>query len=254
MSIDLEDARLLLSRAKKHIQEFRDLVGRQSPTPIWSIHLQDADDNIVYNLRIHRATLRELKPVIADAVNNLVHSLDHVAAACARFADTGRSKNLYFPIADDDVKFAKLDKTVRPLVGSLYMDLIAKLRTQNRQPYHPSRYSYLALIKEMSADNKHWLLSVAHSQANAVGWTLPSASRQTIVEIPQAHFDTSDEFMFWKAAEPIPADTPFSIILGLTLKGFPSFPNASLDGALDEGARLVEEVIVETEKVAAGTP
>ncbi|MGY3327476.1 hypothetical protein ACVILI_000493 [Mesorhizobium sp. USDA 4775] len=255
MHIDLDDARLLLNRAKKHIQEITDLFGRQSPAPVWSIECrQDTHGKFVYSLRIHRAKLREVKPVMADAANNLVHSLDHVAAACARFANTGRSKNLYFPLADDDAKFAKFEREVRPLVGALYMDLFAKLRTQNRGPFHPNRYSYLALMREMARDNKHWNLSLAHSRANAIAWALPGAPRQTIVEIPEAHFETSEEFEFWKTAEPAPAGMGFSILVGLTLKGFASFPDASIDSAFEEAARLVEEVIMETEGAAANTP
>ncbi|MGX5805552.1 hypothetical protein ACWGS9_30660 [Bradyrhizobium sp. Arg314] len=251
MSVDLDDARLLFDRARKHIQEFNDLIGRQSPAPVWSIgSRKDIEGNFVYSLRIHRTTLRAMKPVIADAANNLVHSLDLVAAACARSVNAGRSRDLYFPVADDDAKFAKLDKAVRPLVGVPFMDLFAKLRVQNRQPYHPSRYSYLVLLKEMSSDNKHWSLSPAHSQANAVGWTLPGALSQTIANIPDAHFESSDEFDFWKPTEPAPAGMGFSIVLGLTVKGFASFPNASIDSAFEVVVRLVEEVIMETERLA----
>jgi len=254
VSIDLDDARLLLNRTKKHIQELRDLLGTGPATPVWSIECRrDTDGKFVYSLRTNRALLRELKAVIADAANNLVHSLDHVAAACARAGNAARSRSLYFPIAEDDAKFAEADKAVRPLVGPIFMDHFANLRTRNRRPFHPSRYSYLALMKEMARDNKHWSLSPAHSQVNAVAWMLPDAQSQTIVEIPEAHFDTSEEFEFWKTAEPAPPGMGFEIIVGLTLKGFASFPNASIDIAFDEAARLVEEVIVETERLAANT-
>ncbi len=251
MSIDLDDARLLLGRAKKHVREFRGLFSRQAPTPVWSIKCSEgADSGYIYSLQINRDTLHEMKPVMADAANNLVHGLDHVAAACARLSNTGRSRNLFFPISDDDAKFALLERIVRPYVGDPYMDLFARLRTRNRQPFHPSRYSYLVLMKEMAGGNKHWNLSPAHSNANAVGWVLPGASTQTIVDIPEAHFETCDEFEFLKTAEPAPERMGFSVVLGLTLKGFASFPEASTDSAFDVAIRLVEEVIEETERLS----
>lgn len=249
MSIDLDDARQLLDRANSQIAEFRALFGRQSPAPVWSIHVrQEPTGAVVYSLRINRTTLREMKPPMADAANNLAHSLDHVAAACARLAKSRRSFDLFFPISDDDAKFAKAEKKVRPLVGDASMDLFARLRAQHRGPYHPSSYSYLALMRELSGGNKHWRLSVANSHANAVAWTLPGAS-QTVVGIPKGHFDTSDEFDFWTTDER--ANVPFEILLGLTLEGIAAFPNAGIDSAFGVAARLVEEVIVETERLFA---
>jgi hypothetical protein len=118
VAIDLDDAKLLLQRAKKHIQEFQARLGSNPPT--WQITThRDADGSYVYSLNVNRNTLREVKPITADAANNLVHSLDHVAAACARLVGTGRSRSLFYPIDDNNARFATLDKRVRPRVGEI---------------------------------------------------------------------------------------------------------------------------------------
>lgn len=77
-----------------------------------------------------RAILRELKPVIADIANNLVHALDRVAAAARVQADTGKADGLYFPITDDNGAFDIRIVEARSYVVDDWADLFTATREQ----------------------------------------------------------------------------------------------------------------------------
>ena len=89
---------------------------------------------------------------MSDIANNLVHALDQVLAACARAHGTPRG-HIYYPIEDDDARFAaalnKLSKAVSPEV----IALIDGARAAD--PFH----THLRTLKALSNSAKHWALA-----------------------------------------------------------------------------------------------
>jgi hypothetical protein len=94
-----------------------------------------------------------MKPVIGDIANNLIHALDQVAAVASRAGSSDRPKGLYFPIAPDDVAYAKKRKALEKLLDPPWLDLFAAVREK-----HKPWQGYLWLLNQISNSAKHWEL------------------------------------------------------------------------------------------------
>jgi hypothetical protein len=78
----LDDAQLLHDRAQAHRRAFNRLVGI-GQNLLWNVRRTVLADGATHGaeLVLDRAILRQTKPIVADIANNLVHALDHIAAA-----------------------------------------------------------------------------------------------------------------------------------------------------------------------------
>ncbi|RUN75055.1 hypothetical protein EJC47_18455 [Sphingomonas sp. TF3] len=232
----LEDAQLLYGRAQDHIGAFNRLNAS-----LWQLkHGRLPDGTFTGTLVLDRAVLRAMKPVISDIANNLIHALDHVAAAVSRAASSGRPRNLYFPIAPDDAAYEVKRKPLEKLLDPQWLDLFAAVREA-----HKSYQGYLWLLKEISNSGKHWELIAGGASALALAWNPPGERQQSIVEIPRDHFAANDHFNFWKGADPVPA-LPFQIITQHRFEGLDGGADASADSVFSTCSRFVADVIAES--------
>lgn len=187
----LDDAQLLYDLAQTHQREFNAGNGACAGR-LWDLRRSTSADGTTHTaeLILDRTTLRELKPVIADIANNLVHALDHVAAAARVQAATGKTGRLYFPISDDDDAFYERITQAHPFIGDARADLFAAAREQHR-----AYLAYLKTVKTLSNEAKHWELRLG----TAVQWFAPD---HHIEQVPAGHFAANDCYRFWEAAEP----------------------------------------------------
>ncbi|QXF12287.1 hypothetical protein [Sphingopyxis terrae] len=193
----LEDARLLFERAQTHRRHFHDCTGVGDGL-LWDIRRTASPDGAVHSadLILDRSVLKQAKPIIADIANNLVHALDHIAAAARRQANTGKAGRLYFPFTLDETDFAQRLAAMTDYIGADWAALFTAARTQH-QPYLP----LLQRLKTISNEAKHWELRPGMAGANAVQWFAPD---HHIVDIPAGHFATEDGFQFWEGPAPFP--------------------------------------------------
>ena len=126
----LEDAQLLYGRAQDHIGAFNRLNAG-----LWQLKQGRLPQGFFTGtLVLDRTVLRAMKPVISDIANNLIHALDHVVAAVSRTASSVRPRNLYFPIAPEDVTYEAKRKRLEKLLDQQWLDLFAAIREAHR-PY-----------------------------------------------------------------------------------------------------------------------
>ena len=193
-----------------------------------------ADGTWIYRLELNRAQLTSIKPIIADCANNLVNTLDHVAAAIARANGHARVTNLYFPFGTTEKKYADSMAKYERILGRNMVQLLTEIHAEHRH-----EVPHLAATKEISRTTKHWELMPSTASARAVTWQVPGC-RQRIAQIPADTFSSSDSFDFHRGAERLPLG--FSIMIQLTLNGLSS-PIQSPDTILDCASRYVEGVI-----------
>lgn len=235
----LEDAQLLYGRAQDHIGTFNRL--NSVDAGLWQLKDGRLPDGIFTGtLILDRAVLRAMKPVISDIANNLIHALDHVAAAASRTASSGRPRNLYFPIAPDDAAYEAKRKTLEKLLDPLWLDLFAAIRKA-----HKSYQGYLWLLKEISNSGKHWELIAGGASALALAWNPPGERQQSIVEIPRDHFAANDHFIFWQGSDAVPS-LPFQIITQHRFEGLDGAADASADSVFSTCSRFVADVIAQS--------
>jgi hypothetical protein len=196
-SLDLlDDARLLFDRAQAHRQQFAECTGVGNGL-LWNVRRTANADGSVHGaeLVLDRNRLKQAKPIIADIANNLVHSLDHIAAAARRQANTGKAGRLYFPFTLDEADFAERIAAMEGYVGADWAALFTAARTQ-----HHLYLPLLQRLKAISNEAKHWELRPGIAGAHAVQWFAPD---HHIVDIA-ADFATHDSFPFWEGPQPFP--------------------------------------------------
>lgn len=233
----LDDAQLLHDRAQAHRGEFSNLVGI-GPDLLWNVRRAALGDGATYSadLVLDRAVLRRTKPVIADIANNLVHALDHIAAAARRQANTGKPGRLYFPITADDANFAERIAEVAGYVGTDWAGLFTTAREQHRL-YLP----YLATIKQLSNEAKHWELRPGMAGAHAVQWFAPN---HQIKQIPAGHFATNDGFRFWEGPEAFP-NVGVQIVTSFRIRG-EDLDEVDLESVVSTSSNFVAALLVES--------
>ncbi|HMN53430.1 MAG TPA: hypothetical protein PKC32_04495 [Sphingopyxis sp.] len=206
----LEDARLLFDRAQAHRQHFHHRTGIGDGL-LWDIRRTTSPDGSVHgaDLILDRDALKRAKPVIADIANNLVHALDHIAAAARRQANTGKAGRLYFPFTLDEADYAQRIAAMTDFVGADWAALFTAARTQH-QLYLP----LLQRLKAISNEAKHWELRPGMAGAHAIQWFAPD---HHIVDIPAGHFAAHDSFSFWEGPAPFP-NTDVTIVTSFRIR------------------------------------
>lgn len=187
-------------------------------------------------LTLDRAILQELKPVIADIANNLVHALDHVAAAARVQANTGKAGRLYFPITDDDDAFGERIAEARLYIGDDWADLFTAARE-----HHRIYLAYLKTVKTLSNEAKHWELRPGMAGAHAVQWFAPG---HHIEQVPAGHFAANDTYRFWEAAEPFP-NVGIQVVASFKIRG-EGVDEVDLDSVLQTSSIFVVGLIAKS--------
>lgn len=233
----LDDAQLLYDRAQTHRGEFHARASAGTGG-LWGIRRSTPADGAAHaaELTLDRTILRELKPVIADTANNLVHALDHVAAAARVQADTGKTGRLYFPITDNDGVFGDRIAEALPYIGDDWADLFTAAREQHR-PF----LAYLKTVKTLSNEAKHWQLRPGTAGALAVQWFAPD---HHIEQVPASHFAKNDSYRFWEAAEPFP-NVGIQIVASFKIGGEGVDP-VNLDSVLQTSSNFVAGLIAKS--------
>lgn len=228
------DAQALFQRARRHKEEF-DL---EAAADRW-LNLSagsKSNGSRTCALMIRRNVLLSLKPVVSDIASNLIHSLDHVVAACARMNGKGRLRDLYYPVEESDDKFkCKIRRHILPQ----HEEAIIGARSRNAAALHS-----LKLLKEIANTCKHWELAPAATEIRTIAIS-PPGEQQVFIYAPQGHFLGSDRFEFpWPPA--VPLDVPFNIVhrLKIETSGEPSgvSPNAMFLQAIRYAQATIDAV------------
>lgn len=147
------DARLLLDRAAKHEQEFAQTTER-----LWSYTGQRiSKETFRYRVVRNADLLPRLKPIVADAANNLRSALNLLTAEATRLQSDGQeSKNGRqpdFPFPKEDETLELSTKGIRKHIGDAYAKAIeAVWKAPVTYPY------YLHVLRQVSNLSKHWQL------------------------------------------------------------------------------------------------
>jgi hypothetical protein len=245
----LDDALLLYERAQKHVQEFQRVAHHEPSTQIWrTVRSRDArTGEWVYAPLLNRETLRLIKPIVADAANNLIHALDQVAAAGCRVQSSARNRRVHFPLTLDDTVFAQ---KIQDLAKHLPADWLALFATQRRK--HRFHMRHVQVTKELSNSSKHWALVANNAQAMAVGWNVPG-SGQEIVDIPREFFTNDDRFEFLRTAVR-PQNEGFQVILSMRLQGIDDDLALDPSSLFEITSRFVVGVIEHAKQLSVATP
>lgn len=163
--IAFQDARSLVNRAKTHVDELDAGLDAFTDDNPWATLVEPNAEKTEYThkLRLAKRINPRLKPIAADAANNLRSALDHVASECARLNGAGNVSNIHFPFrptaADLDIAIA--DKRLR----SVPPEILTYFRALD--PYNGGNDRLYALT-QISARNKHWSLTPMFTDAKGI--------------------------------------------------------------------------------------
>ena len=206
------DVHLMISRAKKHEQEFNALLSGQGDSAWWYISENNSDVGYCYAVVIRCQKLRELKPVVADLCNNLVHALDQLIAALTRANGRDNAGKLFFPWVLDERKFHKNLRLLEKTIGPEACDCI---RAARKQCENDIVHAHLA--KEISNAGKHWELVPSSAVIPAITFMFGDGSSK-IFELPSNSLEENLYFEFYDGLEKLEA-CPIRAVIGLRLAG-----------------------------------
>src|SRR6266446_6909759 len=107
-----ESAKLLIERAGEHVDDFKrkcDEFFKRKPYAQF-VDTQSKPGKELYKLRLTEEIPVRWSTIVADAISNLRHALDHAIGASARAAGATRLKAVYFPFCGDA---GELESTIR---------------------------------------------------------------------------------------------------------------------------------------------
>lgn len=237
-SLLFDDAVLLWARAQRHIAEYR-----HEPDPWCFAEVQDpSSGDWLYSLTLDRENLRARKPIASDIANNLVHALDQIIAACARAHGAGRS-NIYYPIDNDDDRFALSLAKIEKSIGPEVIALLGRVRAAD-----PFR-GHLRTLKALSNSSKHWRLAPPTAAISAAGIASPAG--RVIFDIPDSHFEQNDGLLIHRAPERLyPWAT--ELLVGMRFAGLDHYDGADPMTVFMSGSRHVADVLTEVTTLFGG--
>ena len=240
---DLDDARALLDRARKHFDDFEALIHSREGQGLWQTteRRDPRTGEYFYRLHLDRQKLIKAKPIIADSATNLASALDHVAAAIAKANGSNRLTNLYFPWGFTDELFDKKLAKVEPVLGSKLSRVLAEARANHRHEVH-----HVEAAKQISNSGKHWELMFTAGAAHGVALHIPGEG-QRIFQVPADAFAEADAFEYHRGPERLPR-VPLSILVGLTIGGLDEGLPKSPDSIFGCSFRFVDGVIAAVDK------
>jgi hypothetical protein len=197
------DAQAWYDRAQQHIREYRAVLDGDRRR-IWSVDSRRRDDgSFVYSLTFDRGLLFLLKPIACETANALFQSLDNIIAAAARSAGVERTPQIAWPWAMESDPDSAPPGRLRPAIDGR----LAQLRKRGMpEPWislieetfamPAAGLEHIDVLKEVSLSGKHWELVPTSADALAIAWLPDGAGQQVVVEIPNGHFSTEDEYVF----------------------------------------------------------
>jgi hypothetical protein len=241
---NLDDARALLERARKHFAELNALLHSREGSGLWQTTEQRDPETGEWRYCLHmdRQRLIAAKPIIADCATNVASALDHVAAAIAKANGHDRLKNLYFPWGFTDEAFEKALAKGEPIIGKEMAGVISAARAKYRHEVH-----HVEAAKQISNSGKHWELMPTAGTAHGIALNVPGAG-QRIFQVPADAFATVDAYEYHRDAERLPR-VPLSIVIGQAIAGLDDGLPKSPDSILECSFRFVEGMIAAVEAV-----
>ncbi|WP_156930414.1 hypothetical protein [Sphingomonas jaspsi] len=243
MEPDFSDAKALLSRAKRHYNDFNQAVHGKGLSTLWK-HSESFDPRSFewyYSLTIDRQRLIEAKPTLADAANNVVSALDHVISAVAKPLNAKRD-GLYFP-RPSPLYFQKDLKGISKRIGIKFANVIDIV--------HRTRYerAHVQAAREIANSGKHWELPLANGSLVAVALHLPTGQR--IISLPEHAFRDQTSHEYYRDRIRLP-NVARSIVIGQRVEGLSKDLPASPDSIFPCAFRYVEAIIDAMERAAFG--
>jgi hypothetical protein len=234
---DLEDARALLARARKHYAELNALLHPQKGNGLWwTSEVRDqTTGEWSYSIHMNRQMLIEAKPIIADSATNVWSALDNVAAAIAKSNGYDRLFDLKFPWGFADADFEKAQTRFRTQLGQNILNVFKEVRCR-----HPVEIHHVEAVREISNSGKHWELLFAIGTAHAVALHI-AGEGQRMFQVPANAFEIADSYEFHRASDKLPI-VEITMVLGLEIRGLTDGLPASPD-ALECSFRYVQSVI-----------
>ena len=237
MHPNLDDARALLTRARKHFAEFNALVHPRNEPGLW--RTTEAYDPRTtawfYCLHMDRQRLIAAKPIISDSATNLMSALDHVVAAIAKANGRGRLR-LYFPWGFADEAFGKaLAEVERKL--SLELNVLADARKKHRHEVH-----HVEAAKQISNSGKHWELMFATGSAHGVSLYVPGSGQRIFPSSSQLFCRSRCLRILSRTKIRLPR-VPLNILVGLTIGELSGCLTESPHSILECSFRFVEGMV-----------
>lgn len=242
-----DDAKMLIRRAKKHYDEFKQYRDGHIMGPMWDIRHRPVESGYAYRLILNRPMFAELKPVVADLANNVIHSLDLLIGDLARAGGAkDRSYSTKFPWIEKEADFRGALKGLSKVIGSEASEAIDGVR----QKWKAGREHVYAL-KTVSNLSKHWELVPQMAGAAAVAWHLPGGM-QEIWELPKDAFDHADEYEF--PAVPKLFESGCYILMSFKFEGLGEGFDPTPETVIDYAMKYAEDTISAVEHAVGDTP
>jgi len=173
----------MLNRAQENILDFkaRQTAFFQSEPYIRFVEIDPKTGHEIHKLRFTRDVPDHIEAVVADAFNNIRHTLDQAMTASKLALNPGHSAKVYFPFARDA---DDLEVVIRNKCKGIDPTVLDYVRSLKPYPY-PDGHILLSALTQLAGPNKHQALTpvavIADQGATVVGFDPKKA----------------DEFMPW---------------------------------------------------------
>ncbi len=228
------DVQLMLSRARKHQQEFNSLISGTGARQWWGIEESKRDSGYTYSLVVKCQQLRELKPVAADLCNNVVHALDQLVGALTRANGNDNSEKLQFPWKADDAEFEKALARISKWISNDAAECIRTARTECAM-WVPHAH----LAKDISNSGKHWELVPSSATVPAVSVHRPGGPPETF-DLPSQAIEEELYYEFYTGPDPL-GNSSVTALIGLRFTGISEEP-VSPDSVFSAAFQYAETV------------
>lgn len=157
-------AKLLVERAGEHVDDFKrkcDAFFKRKPYAQF-VDTKSKPGKELYKLRLVEEIPIGWSTLVADAINNLRHALDHATVASARAAGVADVTKIYFPFCRD---VGELDSTIRRKCKGVPAEVTALM--PGFKPYKGGDDTLWALTR-LAATNKHQMLTGILTAADSI--------------------------------------------------------------------------------------
>lgn len=240
-----DDAKLLMRRANKHYDEFKQYRDGKIMGPMWDIRHRQVEGGHAYRLVLNRPMFVEMKPVVADLANNVIHSLDLLVGDLARAGGADRNYSTKFPWIEKEVDFQGALKGLSKIVGLKAADAIDSVRKKWN-----SQLKHVHALKTVSNLSKHWELVPTTAGAAAVAWMVPGG--QKIWELPKDAFADADEHEF--STVPKLFEGGCQLLVSFKFAGLGEDFDPTPETVIDYAMKYAEDIIAAVEQAGPEAP